>query len=172
MEVVESKSWSPLEGSQISPEISVSLAENVGVSELTELHQRPEFPFTTIGVRVFSDLWKYTPYLRFIYPGKDVNESRGFTSSISFQLGIKTIKVTSIKTAIGEASILKEGAASNVELQLQEPWQFDRDSFVKIHGDEQGLPQHAVEGRPLIITWVEGSAPCDGVSGTHQPITF
>ncbi|GKA23013.1 NETWORKED 4B-like protein [Tanacetum coccineum] len=29
MEVVESKSWSPLEGSQISPEISVSLAENV-----------------------------------------------------------------------------------------------------------------------------------------------
>nr|GFD32087.1 protein NETWORKED 4B-like [Tanacetum cinerariifolium] len=30
MEVVESKSWSPLEGSQISPEISVSLAENVG----------------------------------------------------------------------------------------------------------------------------------------------
>nr|GFA12343.1 putative ribonuclease H-like domain-containing protein [Tanacetum cinerariifolium] len=29
---------------------------------------------------------------------------------------------------------------------------------------EKGLPQHAVEGRPLIITWVEGSAPCDGVS--------
>nr|GFC13961.1 hypothetical protein [Tanacetum cinerariifolium] len=33
----------------------------------------------------------------------------------------------------------------------------------------EGLPQHAVEGRPLIVTWVEGSAPCDGMLGTHQP---
>nr|GEX99669.1 hypothetical protein [Tanacetum cinerariifolium] len=38
--------------------------------------------------------------------------------------------------------------------------------------NEKGLPPHAVEGRPLIVTWVEGSAPCDGVSGTHQPITL
>nr|GEW22034.1 glutathione S-transferase T3-like [Tanacetum cinerariifolium] len=37
---------------------------------------------------------------------------------------------------VDEASVLKEGAASNVELQLQEPWQFDRDSLVKVHGDE------------------------------------
>nr|GEV35812.1 hypothetical protein [Tanacetum cinerariifolium] len=40
------------------------------------------------------------------------------------------------------------------------------------HECEEGLPQHAVEGRPLIVTWVEGSAPYDGVSGTHQPITL
>nr|GEX77336.1 hypothetical protein [Tanacetum cinerariifolium] len=31
---------------------------------------------------------------------------------------------------------IKEEAASNVKLQLQEPWQFDRDSIVKVHGDE------------------------------------
>nr|GEX81344.1 hypothetical protein [Tanacetum cinerariifolium] len=30
----------------------------------------------------------------------------------------------------------RSGAARNVELQLQEPWQFDRDSLVKVYGDE------------------------------------
>ncbi|GJV99349.1 hypothetical protein Tco_1554601 [Tanacetum coccineum] len=37
-------------------------------SELTELHQRLKFPFTTIRVRMFSDLWKYTPYLQSYHP--------------------------------------------------------------------------------------------------------
>nr|GEY86585.1 hypothetical protein [Tanacetum cinerariifolium] len=68
--------------------------------------------------------------------GKDANESGRFTSSISFRLGIETIKITSTKTVVGEESELKEVAASNVELQLQEPWKFDRDSLVKVHGDE------------------------------------
>nr|GEX67535.1 hypothetical protein [Tanacetum cinerariifolium] len=36
----------------------------------------------------------------------------------------------------------------------------------------EGLPQHAVEGRPLIVTWVEGLAPCDGILGTHQPSPY
>nr|GEX57813.1 hypothetical protein [Tanacetum cinerariifolium] len=40
---------------------------------------------------------------------------------------------------------------------------------LKAKADIEGLPQHAVEGRPLIVTWVEGSAPCDGMLGTHQP---
>ncbi|GKD53396.1 hypothetical protein Tco_1286783, partial [Tanacetum coccineum] len=31
-------------------------------SELTELRQRPEFLFTAIRVKVFSDIWEYTPY--------------------------------------------------------------------------------------------------------------
>nr|GEY74163.1 hypothetical protein [Tanacetum cinerariifolium] len=43
-------------------------------------------------------------YITVSMKGKDANESGDFTSSISFQLGIETIKVTSIKTAIGEAS--------------------------------------------------------------------
>nr|GEU67167.1 hypothetical protein [Tanacetum cinerariifolium] len=41
-----------------------------------------------------------------------------------------------------------------------------------VHFDHQiseGVASHAVEGRPLIVTWVEGSAPCDGMLGTHQP---
>ncbi|GJR27114.1 retrovirus-related pol polyprotein from transposon TNT 1-94 [Tanacetum coccineum] len=38
------------------------------LGELTELHQRPEFRFTTIRVRVSSDLWEYTSYLQSHYP--------------------------------------------------------------------------------------------------------
>ncbi|GJY12124.1 zinc finger, CCHC-type containing protein [Tanacetum coccineum] len=36
-------------------------------SELTELHQRLEFLFTTIRVKVLSDLWEYTSYLQSHY---------------------------------------------------------------------------------------------------------
>ncbi|GJR63965.1 hypothetical protein Tco_0010030 [Tanacetum coccineum] len=39
---------------------------------LAELHQQHEFPFTTIRVTVFSDLWQYTPYLQSYYPGSTV----------------------------------------------------------------------------------------------------